>query len=152
VLDAITADDAEKYFRLCTDNERNKYWGYDYTETVADPDTDFFYLDQKKDFDNRCAMNLAIRYKGRFAGEVILYDFDFFGTCEIGVRILPEFDRRGIGKEAMNAVAEYAIYTLGIDKVRAKCFKDNLPSKRMLSAIMNKAGEDEQFYYFTKSV
>lgn len=152
VLDAITADDAEKYFRLCTDAERNKYWGYDYTESVSDPQTDFFYLDQKKDFDNRCAMNLAIRYKGRFAGEVILYDFDFCGTCEIGVRILPEFDRRGIGKEAMNAVAEYAIYSLGIDKVRAKCFKENQPSKRMLSAIMNKAGEDEEFYYFTKSV
>ena len=97
-------------------------------------------------------MNLAIRYKGRFAGEVILYDFDFCGTCEIGVRILPEFDRRGIGKEAMNAFAEYAIYSLGIDKVRAKCFKENQPSKRMLSAIMNKAGEDEEFYYFTKSV
>ena len=151
-LDSIAESDAEAYFRLCTDGERNKYWGYDYTEVVTDPDTDFFYLDQNKDFDNRCAMNLAIRYKGRFAGEVILYDFDYSGTCEIGVRILPEFDRRGIGKEAMNAVAEYAIYTLGIDKVRAKCFKENLPSKRMLSAIMNKAGEDEQFYYFTKSV
>lgn len=152
VLDTICEADAEKYYRLCTDTERNKYWGYDYTETVKDPDTDFFYLDQKKDLENRCAINFAIRYKGKFAGEVILYDFDFCGTCEIGVRILPEFDRRGIGKEAMNAVAEYAIYTLGIDKVRAKCFKDNLPSKRMLSAIMNKAGEDEQFYYFTKSV
>ena len=152
LLNEICECDAESYFRLCTDAERNKYWGYDYTETVAEPDTDFFYLDQKKDFDARVAMNFAIRYKGRFAGEVILYDFDFCGTCEIGVRILPEFDRRGIGKEAMNAVAEYAIYTLGVDKVRAKCFKENLPSKRMLSAIMNKAGEDEEFYYFTKSV
>lgn len=152
ILDSIREDDAEKYYRLCTDAERNKYWGYDYSETVSDPKVDFFYLDQKKDFDARCAMNFAIRYKGEFAGEVILYDFDFGGTCEIGVRILPEFDRRGIGKEAMNAVAEYAIYTLGIDKVRAKCFKENLPSKRMLSAIMNKAGEDEKFYYFAKSV
>lgn len=152
ILNGITPDDSAAYFRLCTDDERNQWWGYDYRTACEAPETNFFYLDQKADFEARTAMNFAIRYKGKFAGEVILYNFDFNGICEAGVRILPEFDKRGIGKEAMQTIVNYAIYSLGVDAVRTKCFKENLASKKMLSAVMNKAGEDETYFYFIKNV
>ncbi len=152
ILDAIMPYDKEAYFRLCTDDERNKYWGYDYREANPNPKKGFFYLDQRTDFENRTAMNFAIRYKGKFAGEVIIYNFDFEGKCELGVRILPEFDKRGIGKEALLTAANYTIYSLGVDAVTAKCFKENTASEKMLSSLMKKCGEDETYFYFMKNV
>ncbi len=152
VLDAIMPYDNDAYFRLSTDSERNKFWGYDYRDSEPNPKKDFFYLDQKADFENKTAMNFAIRYKGKFAGEVIIYNFDFEGKCEVGVRILPEFDKRGIGKEALLTASNYAIYSLGVDAVNAKCFRENTASEKMLSSLMRKCGEDETYLYFMKNV
>ncbi len=152
ILDKIMPYDAQCYFILCTNDERNRYWGYDYRESEPHPKRDYFYLDQLRDFEKRSAMNFAIRYKGKFAGEVILYNFDFKGRCEAGVRILPEYDKRGIGKEALLTAMNYAIYTLGVDAVVAKCFKENTASESMLSAIMKRDGDDDNYFYFIKNV
>ncbi len=152
VLEKIMPYDKDAYFKLCTDDERNKFWGYDYRESEPHPKKDYFYLDQAHDFEQRTAINLAIRYKGRFAGEVILYNFDYLGKCEAGVRILPEFDKRGIGKEALLTAMNYAIYTLGVDAVVAKCYKENQASEKMLSSLMKREGEDETYFYFSKNV
>lgn len=153
VLDEICKDDAKDYFRLSTDTRINKYWGYDYREACAEPSADFFFKDQAEDFKNRMALNLAIRYKGRFAGEVILYNFDYRdSSAEVGVRIFSEFDGKGIGNEAFSAACNYALYTLGLSYVKAKCYKENTASQRMLLKSMKQADEDDTFYYFRRKV
>ena len=150
ILNAIKKSDAADYFRLCTDEKTNKFWGYDYKSDCPSPDVEWFYKDQLNDFKERVALNLAIRYDGKFAGEVILYRFDCKGSCEAGVRILPEFSGLGIGEEAYREICRYAIYGLSTDKVTGKCYKKNLPSKKMLSKLMSRIGEDETFIYFEK--
>ncbi len=150
LLDAITEADKSDYFRLCTDEKRNEFWGYEVPEKSPTPD--YFYLDQKTDFKRRTALNLAIRKGGKFVGEVILYGFDFSLSAEIGVRILPEYDGQKLGRTALNMLADYALYSLGFSFVRAKCYKENLPSKACLSSFMQSYGEDGKFYYFRKFV
>ena len=153
VLDKITADDAKKYFALSTDKTINRYWGYDYSEVCDDPREEFFYEDQAKDFENRTALNFAIRYKGKFAGEVILYNFDHRdSSAEAGVRIFCDFDGKGIGNEAFSAVCSYALYTLGLSHVNAKCYKENIASNKMLQKTMKLIGEDEKFFYFRRKI
>ena len=153
VLDRITRDDAKKYFSLSTDERINRYWGYDYRESCEAPEDNFFYEDQKKDFENRMALNFAIRYKGRFAGEVILYNFDYRdSSAEAGIRIFCDYDGKGIGNEAFGTVCSYALYTLGLSYVKAKCYKENLPSAKMLQKSMKLSGEDEKFFYFTRKI
>ena len=149
LLNAFTPKDAKKYFELSTNKVINKYWGYDYSESCDAPDTNFFYEDQLNDFKNRMALNLAIRYKGSLAGEVILYNFDYRNSsAEVGIRLFPEFEGKGLGNEAFGAVSGYALYTLGLSYVKAKCFKENLPSQKMLLKSMKLTDEDEKFYYF----
>lgn len=151
-LTPITEKDIPAYNRLCLDDERNRWWGYDYREDCPRPKRDYFYKDQKKDFANRMAMNFAIRKDGKFLGEVILYNFDFRGGAEIGVRILPEADGQKLGRYAFSLMANYAIYTLELVQINGKCLKENVASAKMLSSVMQKVGEDETYYYFRKIV
>lgn len=151
-MNAITEADIPDYNRLCLDDARNRFWGYDYREDCERPDEDYFYSDQKKDFGASMAMNFAIRLNGAFIGEILLYHFDFRGSAEIGIRIFPEYEGEGYATEAFTAVCNYALYQIGMYEVRAKCMKENLPSKKLLSAIMRPDGEDDTYFYFKKTV
>ncbi len=144
----IRREDREAYNRLCLDDERNRYWGYDYRTDCPNPDADYFLADQKKDFTTRTTLTLGIRLEGSFIGEVILHNFDYRGRAEIGIRILPEYGGNGYAREALKTVLSYALYTVGLDAVVARCHKENLTSFNLLSAVMRREGEDGDFVRF----
>ena len=79
---------------------------------------------------------------------MILYSFDFRGGAEIGVRLLPEYGRHGYGREALETFIFYALYTIGLSSVKAKCYKENTASYKMLSSVMQKDGSDGVFAFF----
>ena len=106
----------------------------------------------KADFAARRAVNFAVRLKGKLIGEVVLYNPDFRGGFEQGCRIAPEYAGHGYGAEAFAAAADWALYHLGLARVVAKCFKENEPSRKMLSACMRPSGEDDTYFYFEKTV
>ena len=106
----------------------------------------------RQDFANRIAINFAVRLEGRCIGEVVLYNGDWRGSMEQGCRIAPEFAGHGYGTEAFAAVADWALYHLGLTRVVAKCYKENAASERMLSFCMRHTHDDEMFRYFEKLV
>ena len=153
VMDAITRMDIPDYNRLCLDDERNRWWGYDYRKDLKGQLTEsYFYRVAQQDFKSKLAVNFAIRLHGQFIGEAVLYNFDYKGQAELGCRILPEFAGQGYGAEAFARLADWALYELGVVKLVAKCYKENEPSRKMLSAVMRPAGEDETFYHFEKKI
>jgi hypothetical protein len=83
---------------------------------------------------------------------VVLYNPDFRGGFEQGCRIAPEYAGHGYGAEAFATAADWALYHLGLARVVAKCFKENEPSRKMLSACMRPSGEDDTYFYFEKTV
>lgn len=152
-LDALTEADKADYNRLCLDDERNRWWGYDYRKDLKGDLTEDYFLEvTRHDFANKLAVNFAIRLDGKFIGEAVLYNFDYKGAAELGCRILPEYAGNGYGAEAFRRAAEWSIYQLGLYRLKAKCYKENEASRKMLSACMRSAGEDETFYYFEKTV
>ena len=153
-LDAIIERDAEVYGRLCLDDAHNRYWGYDYRDDLADDTADgaYFCRVAKEDFESRRAMSLAVRRDGEMIGEVVLYRFDGHGSAELGVRILPAYEGQGYGKEAFAALANWSLYTLGLPRLVAKCFRQNLPSARLLSSVMKQISEDDTMLYFEKRI
>ena len=152
-LDAMTEADKEAYNRLCLDDERNRWWGYDYRKDLKGELTEDYFLEvTKQDFQNKLAVNFAIRREGTFIGEAVLYNFDYKGSAELGCRILPEHAGSGYGAEAFRRAAEWSIYQLGLYRLKGKCYKENEASRKMLSACMRPDGEDETFYYFEKTV
>ena len=83
---------------------------------------------------------------------MVLYNCDWRGGMELGCRIAPEAAGNGYGTEAFSTVADWALYRLGLAKVTAKCYHENIASYRMLSACMRQVREDETFVYFEKTV
>ena len=153
-LDAITDRDADAYGRLCLDDAHNRYWGYDYRDDLhgAVPDGAYFCRVVREDFVCRRTMSLAVRLNGSMIGEAVLYHLDNRGTAELGVRILPEFEGLGYGREAFAALAEWALYTLGLTRLVAKCFVQNQASAKLLSSVMRQVSSDSSMLYFEKNI
>ena len=152
-MDAITRADIPAYNRLCLDDARNRWWGYDYRKDLKGELTEnYFYRVAQKDFKRKLAVNFAIRLDGQFIGEAVLYNFDYKGAAELGCRILPEFAGHGYGAEAFRRLADWTLYELGLYRLVAKCYKENTPSYQMLSAVMRQTGEDDTFYHFEKLI
>ncbi len=153
ILDGLREEDKPLYNRLCLDDERNRWWGYEYREDLEGELTEEYFLSvAREDFQKKQAVNFAIRLDGQFIGEAVIYRFDYKGGAELGCRILPEYAGNGYGAEAFRRAAEWSLYTLGLYSLKAKCFHENEASRRMLSSCMRPAGEDEKFLYFEKKV
>ena len=72
-LSAFTDKDREAYNALCLDDERNKWWGYDYRADWKGEDLNTYFLDVvREDFAKKRAINFAIRLDGKCIGEVLL--------------------------------------------------------------------------------
>lgn len=153
VLDGFRDEDTAEYNRLCLDDERNRWWGYDYRDDLTGGlRPDYFLNVVREDFQKKLAVNFAVRLDGRLIGEAVLYRFDFKGGAELGCRILPEYAGNGYGAEAYRRAAEWSLYSLGLYRLRGKCYRENEASKKMLESCMRHAGEDETFFYFEKKV
>ncbi len=152
-LSALTEADIPAYNALVLDGERNRWWGYDDVAGLGAPveERSFFEV-ARQDFENRQAVNFAVRLDGKLIGEAVLYRFDCRGGAELGCRIDRAYAGHGYGTEAFGAVAEWGLYRLELCRVVAKCFKENTASYKMLSSCMRKSGEDETFFYFEKLV
>lgn len=152
-FDAIGEGDKEEYNRLCLDDARNRWWGYDYRQDLFEELTEDYFLNvTKRDFAAKLAVNFAIRLDGRLIGETVVYRFNSRGEAELGCRILPEYAGKGYGAEAFRATAEWTLYSLGLKRLLAKCYHENEASWRMLAGCMRPCGEDEWFYFFEKTV
>ena len=152
-LSALTEADIPAYNALVLDGERNRWWGYDDVGGLGGPVEERSFFDvARKDFENRQAVNFAVRLDGQLIGEAVLYRFDCRGSAELGCRIDGAYAGHGYGTEAFAAVADWALYKVHLTRVVAKCFKENQASYKMLSSCMRKNGEDETFFYFEKLV
>ena len=153
-LKEITDVNALEFYRLEYDAERNKYWGYDWREnaTEENPADAWFLQDVRKDFKQKNELPLGIYFEGKLAGEVVLHNFGYQSEAEIGMRILPEWQGRGFARESLIAMMEYGFMKLSLEKIEAKCYKENTVSAYTLKAAgMRPCGEDDMYYYFYKT-
>ena len=152
-LSALREEDIPAYNALVLDQERNRWWGYDDVAGLGGPVEERSFFDvARRDFANGLAANFAIRLEGRLIGEAVLYRFDYQGGAELGCRIDSAYDGHGYGAEAFAAVANWGLYKVQLNRVVAKCYKENQASFKMLSSCMRRNGEDETFFYFEKPV
>ena len=152
-LSALRQEDIPTYNALVLDGERNRWWGYDDVGGLGGPVEERSFFDvANRDFENRLAVNFAVRLDGTLIGEAVLYRFDYRGGAELGCRIDTAHAGHGYGTEAFAAVADWALYKVHLTRVVAKCYKENQASYKMLSSCMRRSGEDSTFYYFEKLV
>ncbi len=142
-FNSLGENDKDGYERLCSDPVTNKYWGYDPAldiaegEQVKPVDMTLF------EFDRGTIIPFAVRVDGAFAGELVFHAFDFRGGCEVGLRLLPEYRGRGIGKRVISFLPELAL-EVGLCRVYATVLKENKASVKVFSEYFDKRDEEKE--------
>jgi RimJ/RimL family protein N-acetyltransferase len=149
----IEEKDKQKYYELYTDDQLNKWWGYDYREDLdgQTPSPEYFYGFQKKMKDRKEEFSFAVREKesGQMVGELVLHNFDYHGGVEIGFRFFKDCQGKGYATESAGLLKNYAFEVLGADKLKSRCFKQNDPSHRLIERLgLKQTYEDNTHYYF----
>lgn len=146
----ILESDKQDYFDLYTDDELNKWWGYDYREDLKDkPLTkDYFYDFQKFLKDTKQEYSLAIRLDGKMIGELVLHNFDYFGGVEMGFRLFKSCQGKGYAQEGANALKEYVFEVLGAKKLKSRCFKQNVNSYNLINRLGLKQEKATDTHFF----
>ena len=93
--------------------------------------------------------DFAVNKDGDLIGELALHNFDYFGGVEIGFRFFKEYQGKGFAYESATALINYCKTTLGAKTIKAKCLKENLPSKRLIEKLgFLSINEDKKYFYF----
>ena len=152
MIDAFAESDMDAYAALATDEERNRYWGYDYKLDLGEEQANaahFARLLAEDEGRGVCYSRKISDRDGGFVGEAVIYNFRLDGSAELGLRISSERAGKGYGREAYRAVADEALRLL--PALHARCFKCNEQSKKMiLAAGFILVREDDEMYYFKR--
>ena len=150
VLNAVKKSDAAVYYKLYTRKANNRYWGYDYKKDILNPIENSFYKMQLSDFKKGVNACFAVRTspRGEMLGEAILYNFDYDGVAEVGIRLFEKHQGKGFAFDALSALITYAETVLGL-KLKAKCHIKNEKSLRLLEKCgFYMVGKTGNFYRF----
>ncbi|MBO5714344.1 MAG: GNAT family N-acetyltransferase [Clostridia bacterium] len=153
-IEDITEKDKKEYFDLYTDNELNKWWGYDYKEDLGDnqvtPDYFISFMNSLKE--KKEEYSLAVKLNGKMIGELVVHNLGYYADVEIGFRFFESFQGKGYAKESASALIEY-LKTLGAKTIKSRCYKENLPSKRLIESLgLTLTRETDTHYFFSKQL
>lgn len=147
----IREEDAEAYYELYTDEEINKFYGYDYREDYkgeGTPEKDYFIdfmnsLKSKKE-----EYSVAVRLDNKMIGEIVFYNFGYFAEVEIGFRFFKDYRKKGYATESVCAALEY-LKGINAKTVFARAFKENSPSFKLLKreGFIKVSETETQFFY-----
>ena len=148
----ITDEDLENYLLLNVDDQNNKWWGYDYRDDIKIPTKEAFKRMLEEDFNKRHSFSFGIHLNGNLIGEAVFYNFKIGGECEVGLRLFKEYQGKGYGKKVFKRVSDFLIYELKMSTLHAKCFKQNIASKGMITySGFTMHSEDDKFFYFKRN-
>ena len=124
--------DTEKYAELCRHPEVNKYWGYDYRLDEPDAEDGYFIRSARLELARGVSVTFAVREKGELVGEAVIYGFDLRGGAQIGFRLLPEWQGKGLGRATLEGLI-LAGRRLSLLRFYATVREENIPSRCLLS-------------------
>ena len=133
ILRQLSEDDSAEIFSLRTDMRVNKYLDrqiqQNLTEVIA------FINNINKSIHENQSLYWAICLKGKdkLVGTICLFGFSGENrTAEIGYELHPDYQKKGIMNESLNAVIEYAFSVLNLDSMIASVHKNNDGSIKLL--------------------
>jgi len=150
-LSAPTEDDITEIARLARDESVNKYWGYNYLSDIGEVADEYFYENSIRSFESGASMSMAIRYEGKYVGEAEYYSFDLMGGAEIAIRLLPEYQGFGLGRETLLLAIKLG-RRIGLTKLYATVMEENAPSVKFTSQLMTQYRREGGVVYFVKDL
>lgn len=139
IISNITSNDSESLYQLHSNVEAQGFTGKppitsfeDVTEAVRK-----MLDDTNKSYSERGygRWKIVDKENDEMIGWNGLVYRESVGEIDIGYRFLPEYWGRGIATESSEAILDYGLNTLGIDKIIAITMKENTGSIRVLEKI-----------------
>lgn len=150
-IEDIKETDKDAYALLYLDEDLNKWWGYDYREDLngETADANYFYKFQKLLKEKKEEYSLAVKRDGAMIGELVLHNFDEIGGVEMGFRFFKDCQGKGYAIESATALKEYVFKTLCATKLKSRCYKENVNSRKLIQRLgLTMVKEDQTHYYF----
>jgi len=137
VFRKLTPNDAEALYRIYHEKDVLKYFAHGAPNSV---ETERAGIERHLNYYDRHGFGLwatILRDSGEFIGRCGLLSQQVDGATEIEVAYLlsPRFWGRGLGSEAARAIRDFAFHTLGYSRLISIIHPQNLPSKRVATAI-----------------
>jgi RimJ/RimL family protein N-acetyltransferase len=126
-------EDAETISEYRSDPDVNRHQGWERTDAEGiRAEIDEMSLRVPGEPGGWVQFSVEHRASGRLVGDVGLSaSHDEPGVIKVGYTIAPQFQGRGYATEAVRALIDYAVGTLGADVVRAYASSENVPSIRV---------------------
>ena len=147
---------ADDYEKLIKNVNLNRYFGYNLTDDLPNGKGIDFIEFVRNEFQNNESMTFAATIlsdllENIFVGEGTLFDFDGRGNASVSFRVLPEYQRRGIGKKIFLGLAGIA-NSIGVHTLFGEVMKGNAPSLALLRRFADSEYEEEEKYGFVFKV
>ena len=84
------------------------------------------------------------------AGELVLYNFDYFGGLEMGFRFFKEYQGKGYALESASALKDYVFNIMKACTLKLRCFKENAPSRRLIERLGLKFTHGDRTHFYFK--
>jgi [ribosomal protein S5]-alanine N-acetyltransferase len=149
-LRQLGVTDEQEIFTLRSDSEINKYLDRHIANTIDD--ARYFINKVNRNIEKNDSLYWAITFsdKNILVGTICLFSFsDENDKCEIGFELLRNFQGKGIMKEAVEKVIDYAFNTIKVQKIEAFCHRDNQSSITLLEkfSFRNSNEPDKTYPY-----
>ncbi|HMS66211.1 MAG TPA: GNAT family N-acetyltransferase [Ignavibacteria bacterium] len=150
VLRKITENDVGDFFNIYSDPEAMKYFGKIPYSTLAEAEMSVQII--KSAFNNKDGIRWGITLKpyDKLIGSggfwrIIKNHF----RAEIGYDLLPEYWKKGIMTEAINAMSDFAFNKMNLHSIEANVDPENTGSIRLLEKCgFIKEGHFKESYFF----
>jgi ribosomal-protein-alanine N-acetyltransferase len=133
VLRQQTADDAYEVFRLRSDAEVNKHLDRPRAHTIEDAVKHIERITGLLNNKEWIGWGITLKDDPKLIGGIGVWKFSHEeNIADIGYELLPAYHRKGIVKEAMKKIIEFARETMKVKKLTATTVAENLASVAVL--------------------
>ena len=159
-LRQLVIKDEQEIFALRSDSEINKYLDRKIANTIDDARNFINSVNENINKNDSVYWAITFRDKNILVGTICLFSFsDENDKCEIGYELLTDFQGKGIMKEAVEKVIDYAFNTIKVQKIEAFFHRDNQSSIKLLKKFSfrdsnepGKTDPDLIYYHLINSI
>ncbi|MBC7934938.1 MAG: GNAT family N-acetyltransferase [Rhizobacter sp.] len=150
-------DDEQEIFTLRSEREINKYLNRKPAYTIDDARNFINNVNENTDKGNSLYWAITFSDQNISVGTICIFSLSGENNkCEIGYELLTNFQGKGIMKEAVEEVIDYAFNTIKVQKIEAFSHRDNQGSIKLLeklsfrnSNVADKTDPDLVCYHLT---
>lgn len=133
ILRKLSIDDAEEIFFLRSNDAVNKYLDRPKANDIDDAIAFINKVNIGVANDNWMYWAICFKDNPKLIGTICLWNFnEEENKAEVGYEIIPEYQQKGIAKEALSKIIEFGFDGLQLSKIEAYTHKENLSSKKLL--------------------